>query len=233
MHPVLLHLHVPRASGSSLYAWFRLALGEGGVVQTNDGERVQAAISTRAEPNRPAVVSGHFRFGVHELFGGHPYQYIVLLRDPVQRVLSLFRYIRSLPAHRLHGVLKEPGMTISRFYADRMPGTGPRNGMIAQMAGILGTRVTPSAEHLEIAWGRLSSKPVMYGLTEAPAPLLARAAAFLEIEKVPAFPEVNRPARADLWGDSEADRAAIVAANSLDIAFYDRAKKALLDAPLA
>ncbi|WP_027135249.1 hypothetical protein [Geminicoccus roseus] len=227
MLPVLLHLHVPRASGSSLHAWFRQGLGQGGVARANATEAVRKIVAERQEPRRPAVISGHFAYGVHQNLEGHPYRYALLLRDPVRRVLSLFRYIRGLPAHDLHEVLNGPDMTIARFYAERLPGSGPRNAMVAQLAGVLGSGVTLAPEHLEQACANLFAQDMMYGLAEDPAPFLARAAGLLGIEQPPPFPEVNRPGARESWGGSEADLAAIAQANQLDIAFYERARARL------
>ncbi len=224
MLPVLLHLHVPRASGSSLHAWFRQGLGEGGVAKAGSAAAVQKAVEGRVEPSLPGVVTGHFAYGVHSQLGGLPYRYALLLRDPMQRVLSLFRYIRGLPAHDLHKTLGQPDMTIARFYADRLPGSGPRNGMVAQLSGALGTGVTLSEEHLELACRHLFGKDVMFGLAEDPAPFLARTAAFLRLEKAPAFPEMNRPAAPMAWGGTPEDMEAIAAANRLDRVLYERAK---------
>jgi hypothetical protein len=225
--PVLLHLHVPRASGSSLHAWFRQGLGEGGVAKAGTPAAVQKVVAARQEPRRPGVVTGHFAHGVHTGLGGHPYRYALLLRDPVQRVLSLFRYIRGLPAHDLHETLNRPGMTIARFYADRLPGSGPRNGMVAQLSGVLGGGVTLDEEHLELACRHLFGDDVMFGLAEDPAPFLARAAEFLRFEKTPALPELNRPGARAAWGGTPEDLEAIAAANRLDRMLYERAKARL------
>lgn len=227
MLPVLLHLHVPRASGSSLHAWFRQGLGKQGVVQANAPAAVHQAVARRAEPRAPAVISGHFVYGVHEGLEGHPYRYVVLLRDPVQRVLSLFRYIRSLPAHDLHPTLNRPDMTIARFYAERLPGTGPRNAMVAQLAGVLGTRVVLAEEHLEQATANLLDGHTMFGLAERPAPLLASVADLLAIASPPPLPEVNRLAVRDTWGGMDEDIAAIRVNNQLDLELYRRAQARL------
>ncbi|WP_159712424.1 hypothetical protein [Geminicoccus flavidas] len=227
MRPILLHLHVPRASGSSLYAWFRRAVGPSGVVQANAAAAVQQAVAGRRSETEPAVVSGHFLHGVHAGFPGQPYRYTVLLREPVRRVLSLFRYIRSLPHHDLHPVLNQPGMTIERFYRERLPGTGPRNAMVAQLSGILGTGVTPAEPHLEQALLNLLGEGTMFGVAEDAGPLLQEVAGFLGIDHPPEFPAVNRLDAKEAWGGSDADLAAITAANQLDIALYARAKATL------
>ena len=218
-------MHVPRASGSSLHAWFRQSLGKGGVAQANAAAAVAQAVVGRHEPGMPGVVSGHFTYGVHELLEGRPYRYVVLLRDPVQRVLSLFRYIRSLPTHDLHAELIRPDMTIARFYADKVPGSGPRNAMVAQLAGVLGTRVTLGREHLEQATAHLFDDRTLFGLAEHPASLLQRLAEILGVQLAPELPQVNRLGTAQAWGGSPEDIAAISTNNQLDIELYRRATR--------
>jgi hypothetical protein len=41
--------------------------------------------------------------------------YVVVLREPVARVVSIHNYIRQNPEHRLHGFFNEPGMTLKTF----------------------------------------------------------------------------------------------------------------------
>ena len=223
MRPALLHIHVPRASGSSFHGWLLRAMGEGSVAQAATADDIREVLARRHEPRRPAVVSGHFCYGVHEAIGDHPYRYLVLLRDPIQRVLSLFRYIRSLPTHGSHRFLCQPDMTIARFYDERMPGTGQRNAMVAQLAGILGTRTIPTEEHLEQACRNLLDRGTMFGLVEDPDPLLAKVAKHLRIEEPPPYPQVNSSPAQSGWGTSEEDLAAIAAANQLDVELYRRA----------
>ncbi|HEX2526561.1 MAG TPA: hypothetical protein VHL31_09740 [Geminicoccus sp.] len=202
-------------------------MGEGSVAQATTAAEVRAALETRRDPRRPAVVSGHFCHGVHEQLQDQPYRYVILLRDPVQRVLSLFRYIRGLPSHNSHWRLNQPGMTIARFYAERLPGTGQRNAMVAQLAGILGSRVIPTELHLEQASRHLLEGDMMFGMVERPGPLLVQLAHHLEIKDPPSYPQVNGSRSLGGWGSSDEDIAAIVAANQLDIELYRRAVERL------
>jgi hypothetical protein len=227
--PVLLHLHIPRSSGSSLHGWFLKGLGERGVIQANGAAAVRAAVEARRGPLEPAVVSGHFSFGVHEALADQPYRYVLLLREPVERMQSLFRYIRGLPAHRDHAMLQAPDMTIARFYASshsgRLPGSWSRDAMVAQLAGVMGTGAVPTEEHLERAWANLRDGKVIYASAEDPAPVLKQTARMLGISKPPPFPKVNPSPQAagEAWGSSPADIAAITEANRLDIELYRRA----------
>ncbi len=215
-------MHVPRSSGSSLHAWFVTALGANGVAQASSPDEVAAATSGGAVP---AVVSGHYLHGVHERLGGRDYRYVVLLRDPVERVLSLFRYIRGLPGHSRHADLAGPGMTIPRYYAEGIPGSWARNGMVGQLAGSY-SALTPE-ERLARATAHLLDERTIFGLVDDPHPLLRGAAEILGLAEVPPLARVNRSAQVEpgqAFGGDDADLAAIVEHNRLDIELYRRAQ---------
>lgn len=48
------------------------------------------------ENTAPSVLMGHFSYGVHRILRLQP-QYITVLRNPVERVISLYRYQKQLP----------------------------------------------------------------------------------------------------------------------------------------
>jgi len=215
-------MHVPRSSGSSLHAWFVAALGTAGVAQASSPDEVAAVTSGGAAP---AVVSGHYLHGVHARLTGRDHRYVVLLRDPVERVLSLFRYIRGLPGHSRHADLVRPGMTIPRYYAEGIPGSWARNGMVGQLAGSYSA--LPPEERLARATEHLLDERTIFGLVEDPQPLLRSAAEILGLAEVPPLARVNRSARMEpgqAFGGDAADLAAIVEHNRLDIELYRRAQ---------
>jgi hypothetical protein len=81
----------------------------------------------------PSVVMGHFSFSVHRLLGVQP-RYASVLRDPIQRITSLYRYQRSLPdspfAEALHG-----GMTLAEFVSSGITEM-TNNHMCRMIAGV-------------------------------------------------------------------------------------------------
>ncbi len=220
-------MHVPRSSGSSLHAWFVTALGAASVAQASSPDEVAAATSGGAAP---AVVSGHYLHGVHTRLTGRDYRYVVLLRDPVERVLSLFRYIRGLPGHSRHADLMRPGMTIPRYYAEGIPGSWARNGIVGQLAGSYSA--LPPEERLARATEHLLDERTIFGLVEDPQPLLRGAAEILGLAEVPPLARVNRSAWVEpgqAFGGNDADLAAIVEHNQLDMELYRRAQAHLAE----
>ena len=112
----LLISHIPKTAGTSLrklverfhpdvvLAYDRqLALGN-----PND-----EFIRKFREAPRPTVVLGHFSFGVHEFLSVPP-RYASIFRNPIQRVISLYWYQKSLP-HSPFAPAFQSGMTLGEF----------------------------------------------------------------------------------------------------------------------
>jgi hypothetical protein len=74
---------------------------------------------TPEERARIRFIRGHFRYGFHEEVA-RPCVYVTLLRDPVERILSLFRYIRVEPRHPQHRVVVEERLDLGAFLERKM-----------------------------------------------------------------------------------------------------------------
>jgi hypothetical protein len=143
---VFLYLHIPKTGGSTLGdmlyryyhdgsqrkeegGYFRSGLyylPDGFIRASGESELTQRDLQAATRPDTTAVL-GHFAFGIHEQLD-RPARYMTLLRDPVQRVLSLYHHLRQydqLPA----------GLTIEAFVA------GPHiheacNDQVRRLAGM-------------------------------------------------------------------------------------------------
>jgi hypothetical protein len=60
------------------------------------------------------LIMSHMVFGIHEHVPG-PATYLTLLREPVARVVSAYRYARRLPTHRLHDVVAGQGLSLESY----------------------------------------------------------------------------------------------------------------------
>lgn len=229
---MLLHLHIPRSSGSSLDRWFRALVGKSRVAIASSAEQVaHAAHRADDDPEAiaPAVISGHFVYGVHEQLGEQPYRYVTLVRDPVARVVSIFRYARKLQAHRFHASLNQPGATITQFYREGRAVGSVRDGMTRQLNGIRGTAPL-KPEHVDIAFERLTAPTTILGMTEDSAPVLAACAAILGIDVYPSLPVSNVGPEQDGWV-TEDDLALIRRENEVDLELYERLRDHMTGRP--
>lgn len=95
---VYLHIHIPRCAGFSLHAELFCCFPPQHVLENHAASLPDLSSVARS---RPTLVTGHFPF-MKTPHDGRDYLYLVPLRDPVERALSLFQYIRQTPSHRLH-----------------------------------------------------------------------------------------------------------------------------------
>ena len=182
--PVVLYLHIPKAGGTTLSDWLFGQLRR----STNVGERsrffnagvyyypagyVRDGLTDSEESVKTALarddlrgVLGHFRFGIHEQLA-KPSEYITLLRDPVQRVISLYNFQRLVQERwgDLEGVTIPPDMTLEDFVLEP-PYPEIDNGQTRRIAGEAAELEKCSDAMLSRAKGHLREHFTIVGTTE-------------------------------------------------------------------
>jgi hypothetical protein len=119
--PALIFLHVPKTAGATL----TVILGRhyppeaifhiGGPGRPTLKEFEALPLQERA---RFTCLAGHVAFGVHRLLPG-PARYITMLRDPVDRLVSLYYYVRETPEHSMHEHVVRERVTLEEFVRSR------------------------------------------------------------------------------------------------------------------
>ena len=67
-----------------------------------------------ARLRKTRMFKGHMLFGLHKILP-QPSTYITVLRDPVERVLSAFYFMRSYRLHPLYWKLRREKWTVEEF----------------------------------------------------------------------------------------------------------------------
>ena len=207
----VIFLHIPKAAGSTLNRVIAQNYRPAAILKV--GGKSEAAL-LGALTGEVRLIAGHRRFGIHAELA-RPFTYITVLRDPVERVLSQYHFVRRLSSHPLHAVVASGELSL-RDYARQSPDS--------QTRFLAGFNVEDTAL-LDQAKSNLLAHFAVAGLTERfdeTVVLLQRALGW----RVRPFANSNVSAiRPKSGGHSREDLDAIRECNRLDLALYDFASE--------
>ena len=154
-HPRLFFLHMPKCAGMTLHAIIERQYKPEQIYTVPSAPWVDANYRSLCDEWAPdakarlRVVKGHMPYGWHKAFGEEPYEYITILRHPVERVLSLYSFIKEWHfdySYKLDGL----DAFVSRAVA-------AENDMTYYLSGFQGR----GREAFLVAWGNLTAMPVV------------------------------------------------------------------------
>ena len=109
----LVFIHIPKTAGMSLRETLlanRAPHPSHRILHPIDDYRALAAMP--AEYRRAlGLIEGHQYFGAHELVE-QPCHYLTMLRDPLERILSYYSFVRSWEPHHLHRTINDGALTL-------------------------------------------------------------------------------------------------------------------------
>ncbi|MFC1706174.1 hypothetical protein ACFL59_05025 [Planctomycetota bacterium] len=107
---LLYFLHIPKTAGTTLFEILRKRFKPEEAVSA-EGD-VFLDLCCRSSPEdraRYRLMRAHFGYGVYRLLPRRPV-FVTMLRDPVARVISVYKHIRRIPHHRLNREVIELGL---------------------------------------------------------------------------------------------------------------------------
>ena len=156
----VIYLHVPKAAGQTLNTVIGRQYKREEVYWYTDPIWSFGRIPSDISPS-VRVIAGPIPFGVHRDLP-RPSTYITMLREPSERVLSLYDYIRENVAHPLHGEVA--GLSLEDFVASEVDAYEVQNGQTRQISG---ARHVPDRPALELAKNNLREFFSVVGLVES------------------------------------------------------------------
>lgn len=233
----LIYIHIPKTAGTAMQALVRRNYSEeeihllGKRKLEADGRRsfrrgwegeVHRLERSGFEPGRaPRIVFGHMSFGLHRAFPDGA-QYVSMVRHPVARVVSHYRFVKRSPGHHLHRFVMEKNLRLE----DYVEGTAAQvlnNGQVRCLFGDAHRGVgfdRCSEDMLDRALDNIDTHFVFIGVQERfddSVSLLCRSVGWREVEVDPR--NVSMVDDEDVSPDAVAG---ILEYNALDMALYER-----------
>lgn len=227
---MLLHLHIPRTGGKSVVKWLRQLLPSPDATYNfkNYKSFWDDVLGLGDKPydlRQLKLVTGHFHYGIDAYFGPH-IGYVVVLRDPVDRVKSLIRYIRKNGDHRLHELFAKSD-DINHIFGNIRHSPQFSNGQVRQLCCYdLAGLVRLSDTHVDKAMNQIAGDNVHVFRSEDLNNALRPMGDGLNIMSITRENNTEMDETCS-WLNSEAVEAVIRENNELDIRLYDFAKKHL------
>lgn len=227
----LLFCHVPKTAGSSLraLAWKftpTMAVADDGELSLLN-PNIDFIKEFRERPSPPPLLWGHFSYGVHRYIGVPP-RYACVMREPVARVVSLYRMMRRLGKESPHPEFFMRNGSLSEFVKECL--TEHTNNHVARICA----GVPPDAGKLikdrwllEYALHNLRRHFVLVGRMERLDVFTAELGKLLGWPEIKEIPSENVGPGKPLALDDET-RALIEDHNALDVELYNLVKAGAL-----
>jgi hypothetical protein len=225
-HATLIFHHIPKTAGSTLNAVLDANYPAPAIhsIESPIADALTALRLLPAEKRRALrVVRGHGVWGVHAWLE-QPCLYATLLRDPVDRLLSQYYFIRGSPQHPLHAEVMARGRTL-RDYLQNGVNLQADNGQVRALSHAASdTGEAPygacTRAMLQTAMDNLSSRYALVGITEHFDEFLALAGRVLGWRHLGYARRKVTKSRPAVEALDASERAMIMRYNALDVELY-------------
>lgn len=110
----LIHVHIQKTAGSSLSAILNREYKPGEVLSFSDNSIHRVTRMSSEQLAKVKLVHGHLSYGIADLFP-QKCHYVTVLRQPKDRLLSLYRYTARTEDHPLYGVVTKNNMGFGEY----------------------------------------------------------------------------------------------------------------------
>lgn len=232
--PVIIFLHIPKTAGTTLQTIINKQFKREYVYELDNSNAQKSMEKFQhlpdSEKQKYKVILGHMWFGLHRYLP-RASTYITVLRDPVDRVVSHYYFVKRRKDHYLHDIVESQRLSLKEYIENGLS-TELNNGQTRLLSGCIDEKAYPFGKCpgalLEQAKKNLDRYFSIVGIQEEFTDTLSL------IRKVlgwstPDFKEnvtVNRPPKDEI----PAETVAIIRHfNQLDIELYGYARRIFTD----
>ncbi|MEL6495364.1 MAG: sulfotransferase family 2 domain-containing protein [Cyanobacteria bacterium J06623_7] len=223
----VIFLHLPKAAGTTLKDILHRQYRQNEIYELNHTQFIQAqaefAQLSHIEKAKIKLLMGHMYFGLHE-FTTAPVTYITMLRNPIDRAISYYHFVKNLTGHQDSELIRSKNISLKEYC--QMQRENMCNG---QTRFLSGTREFESCSfhQLELAKQNLQKYFALVGIQERFDESLLLLRAKLNWKKSPFYyrRNTNRTKSYAQLGISTDTLATIEKYNALDLELYEYAYK--------
>lgn len=219
--------HIPKTAGSTFHSILNRRYDEAEIRNVfcsdySDRDVVELRSLPEEQLRSIRVLKGHMPFGLHRHLPQEA-RYVTVLREPVARAISQYKYIRRNPGNHLHDQVVGNDLSLGEFVASGIS-QGMDNGQVRWLAGQVHEWAfgEVTEEELETAKRHVRDHYALVGLTERFDETVLLLADVLGWSGLPLYVRRNvSEDRRDRYDFSEEDVAAVREHHRLDLELYD------------
>lgn len=138
----LIFLHLPKNGGNTLHSILKRKYNNKSIFSIKVIENIRLNTNefinlTENERLKIKLLKGHMLFGLHQHLIGES-KYITFLRNPEDRIISFYHYVKSRPKHRLYNFIHSNNYSLYDFVINVNEGD-VHNAQIRWISGINGS----------------------------------------------------------------------------------------------
>lgn len=172
----VIFIHIPKAAGTTFYQVLDCQYKAQHMLHIKGGQDRKGSIDafrklSEEKRARLRCIRGHVPFGLHQWLS-QPATYITILRNPIQRVVSYYYFVRNTPRHHFHREVIERNLSLEDFVR-KMVDINENNlqtrwisGWVDFDASLMPPYEDLPAHALELAKENIKNHFVVCGLTE-------------------------------------------------------------------
>ena len=159
-------IHIPKCGGSTLNRVLKNEYKKENIHLKVYDQLAEENFGSEIGLDEKRLLHGHFSYGIHEKMklSSIP-RYFSMLRDPVDRIISHYFYVKSSPTHYLYDSVKNSHLSLLDYALSDLS-FELDNGQVRMIAGVGENTKTVTEKHLEKAIYNIDNHFASIGILE-------------------------------------------------------------------